>query len=146
MPESALLPAIVLEQVLPSPAAKVWRVLTEPALRRAWLMEGDFRPEVGYRSSLQGRSGLWEGVAACEVREVESERRLACSWRGESSDPSQGRDTQVTWTLTPVGTGTRVRVEHSGFRTEERVRHEEAERAWKRSFKVLATVTDWLVA
>jgi uncharacterized protein YndB with AHSA1/START domain len=146
MPESAQLAPIVVEQVLADPPHKVWRVLTEPALLRAWLMEGNFQASVGYRCTLHGGNGRWDGVVACEVLDVEAPVRLVYRWRSEHPAQSQGRDTRVTWALKGLAQGTQLHLEHAGFGSEERAGYEQAVRTWQRSFKVLTTVTEWLVA
>ena len=49
-----------------------------------------------------------------------SNRKLVYSWKGGAdSNVSYGTklDTLVTWTLTPVAGGTRLRLVHAGFRS-----------------------------
>ena len=60
------------------------------------------------------------GVAP--VLEVVPARRLVYSWRGGASGNTKygaALDTVVTWTLTPVSQGTRLRLVHAGFRSPE---------------------------
>jgi uncharacterized protein YndB with AHSA1/START domain len=145
MAERAVEAPIVVESVLPHKAAKLWRVLTEPALLRGWLMEGDFSAVAGNRSTLHGRPGHWPGSVACEVEEVEVPLRLRVRWRGAPGAP-HGRDTRVTWTLASADGGTRLRMEHSGFGADETAGREEASRTWQRSLELFATVSEWLQA
>ena len=112
---------IVVEDVLPHPPATVWRALTMSELIGRWLMPNDFRPEVGHRFTFRTQPmGGWDGVVHCEVLEVEPNRRLVYSWKGGSDDnPRYGSelDSMVVWTLTAEGTGTRLRLVHTGFRS-----------------------------
>jgi uncharacterized protein YndB with AHSA1/START domain len=105
---------IIREVVYPHPPAAVWRALTEPAALSAWLMPNDFRPEVGHKFQFRVPKPPigWRGIVDCEVLVVDPPRRLSYTWLG---DPKY-RPTKVTWTLEPVEGGTRLRLEHTGFR------------------------------
>lgn len=111
--------AIVIECDLPHAAGKVWRTLTEPALLAKWLMPNDLRLEVGHRFTFQAAAvNEWRGVVHCEVLAVEPKRRLSYAWRGDAPNPDgygERLDTVVTWTLTPIDTGTRLLLVHDGF-------------------------------
>jgi len=111
--------AIVIDCDLPHSPAKVWRTLTEPKLLATWLMPNDIRPEPGHRFTFQAKpADGWDGVVRCEVLEVTPQRRLRYAWRGGSpglDGYGQPIDTVVTWTLQPTDTGTRLRLEHTGF-------------------------------
>jgi len=101
---------IVFEAIYPSPLAAVWRALTDPAEIKVWLMESDFAPVLGHAFTFRTtpRPGF-NGIVECKVLEIEPERRLSYSWVGG------GIDTVVTWTLSPHGEGTAVKLVHSGF-------------------------------
>ncbi|MGH8026934.1 MAG: SRPBCC family protein, partial [Pseudoxanthomonas sp.] len=63
-------------------------------------------------------AGEWDGVIHCQVLEVVPNERLAYAWKGghEGNDGYGSKlETIVTWTLTRVANGTRVRLVHSGF-------------------------------
>lgn len=104
---------IAVETVYPHPPERVWRALTDPDELEAWLMKNDFEPRVGHRFQFRDepRPG-WRGIVDCEVLEVEEPRRLAYTWRGDE----EGEPTVVTFTLDPADGGTRLRLEHTGFR------------------------------
>jgi uncharacterized protein YndB with AHSA1/START domain len=107
--------SVVVEYDLPHPPKKVWRALTEPQLIARWLMENDFRPEVGHRFTFKAPpQPQWDGTVQCEVLEVVPHERLRYSWVGGAGEFRL--DTTVTWTLTarPSG-GTLLKLEHSGF-------------------------------
>jgi uncharacterized protein YndB with AHSA1/START domain len=107
---------IVAEDVLPHALAAVWKVLTTCRLITRWLMPNDFEPVVGRKFNFRrAPMGDWNGVVDCEVLEVVPESRLVYSWRGGFGTPGE-LDTIVTWTLTSVEAGTRLRMVHAGFR------------------------------
>lgn len=112
---------IVVEEVLPQSPEKIWRALTTAELLARWLMPSDFEPVVGKRFHFRTQlMGDWDGVVHCEVLEIVPLKRLVYSWKGGSkNNPKYGSvlDSVATWTLEPVGTGTRLKLVHSGFRS-----------------------------
>jgi uncharacterized protein YndB with AHSA1/START domain len=113
---------IVVEEVFPHAPELVWKALTIGKLITRWLMEpSGFEPVVGNRFTYQTKpAGAWDGTIRCEVLEVVPNACFAYAWRG-GDDANQGYgsklDTLVTWTLTKVPAGTRLRLVHSGFVT-----------------------------
>ena len=122
--------SVVVERDIPYPPEKIWRALTQPHLIEEWLMKNDFSPVVGHRFSL---SGDW-GAAACEVLELEPNRTLAYTWA------AMGLDSVVTWTLTPTGAGTHLRMEQKGFRADQQRAYQGAQYGWKSFFAKLEQV------
>jgi uncharacterized protein YndB with AHSA1/START domain len=112
--------SIVVERLIPHPADKIWRALTSSELIAEWLMQNDFAPVAGHGFTFRAAPVPgWSGVTNCVVLDVDPPRRLAYSW-GDGSESDSGLQTVVTWTLVPEGDGaTRVRMEHSGFRTQD---------------------------
>jgi uncharacterized protein YndB with AHSA1/START domain len=110
---------IVVDYDLPQSPEQVWRVLTEPALLAQWLMPNDLKPVVGHHFTFQAKPVPgWDGVVHCEVLEVDAPRRLRYSWCGGSKELEgfgHRLETVVSWTLTSVGSGTRLHLEHAGF-------------------------------
>jgi uncharacterized protein YndB with AHSA1/START domain len=111
---------IVVEEVLPHAPETLWQTLTTGELIDRWLMPSTgFAPVAGTRFTLQTTpAGAWDGVIHCEVLEVVPHERLSYSWRGGhdgNTEYGSRLDTVVTWTLTKVEGGTRLRVVHSGF-------------------------------
>jgi len=99
------------EAVYPHPQEKVWRALTEPAAIAQWLMETTFEPRLGHKFQFRAKPQPgWSGIVDCEVLELSAPHRLAYSWKNESID------TRVTFTLEAVPGGTRLRLEHAGFK------------------------------
>jgi uncharacterized protein YndB with AHSA1/START domain len=100
--------AIEHEAVYPHSRERVWRALVDPTELAAWLMPTDFAPEVGKEFKLE--TGSPEvGTIQGEVLEIDEPRLLRCRWTGGFGD------TQVTFELTPEGSGTRLHVRHDGW-------------------------------
>jgi len=112
--------SIVIERELPYPPEKIWRALTQPQLIEEWLMKSDFKPVIGHRFDLRAD---W-GAVACEVKTVEPHKTLSYSWG------AHGLESIVTWTLTPTRTGTRLRMEQSGFRPDQQQAYQGAQHGW----------------
>ncbi len=131
--------SLVIERELPHPQEKIWRALTEGALIEAWLMKNDFKPAVGHRFSFRSTPvPNWDGVINSEVLEVKPTSRLAYTWA------SMGLESVVTWTLTPTDGGTHVRMEHSGFPSEESASYKGAKYGWQSFIGKLESVVGGL--
>jgi uncharacterized protein YndB with AHSA1/START domain len=119
--------SLIIEKLMPHPPEKIWRALTESPLIGTWLMANDFRPEVGHKFTLRTKPvPNWSGVVECEVLTIDPNQRLSYNWG------SMGLNTVVTWTLTPSDAGTRVRMEQSGFPSEEGANYKGASYGWQR--------------
>jgi uncharacterized protein YndB with AHSA1/START domain len=111
---------IVVEEVLPHAPETIWKTLTTGELIDRWLMKSTgFEPVAGTRFTLQTTpAGAWDGVIRCEVLEVIPNERLVYAWKGgHEANAGYGSrlDTVVTFSLSRVENGTRLRVVHSGF-------------------------------
>lgn len=128
--------SIVIERTLAHPPEKVWRALTQSSLIAEWLMENDFEPRLGGRFQFRSRPmGNWNGIVDCEITVFEPPRRLVYTWKGGSTqNAAQGAalDSLLEWTLTPVPGGTRVRMEHSGFKPHNASAYETLSGGWPR--------------
>lgn len=120
--------SVVVERELPFPPEKLWRALTQPHLIEEWLMKNDFEAAEGHRFQLRGD---WGGVLHCEVLTIEPQRTLSYSWNHAHEDPAYDLRSVVTFTLTPTGAGTRLRVEQSGFRPNQRQAFGGAMHGWR---------------
>jgi uncharacterized protein YndB with AHSA1/START domain len=119
--------SVVIERVFPHPPEKLWRALTEKPLLAQWLMRNDMDAEVGHQ--FQFRSDPvphWDGVIDCEVLVVEPLQRLSYSWS------TLGSDSVVSFTLTPADGGTHLRMEHSGFRPDQKAALRGAHFGWQK--------------
>ena len=132
---------ISIERHLKYPIQKVWEALTTPVILEKWFMESNFRPQLGADFYFHGtpREG-WDGVILCKVTEIEPPYKLAYSWQGNHVEVV----TQVQWELSEVGTGTMLKLKHSGF-LETSVSpidwFEEHVKGWNR---ILGQLTDFL--
>jgi uncharacterized protein YndB with AHSA1/START domain len=111
---------IVVDEVLPHAPEAIWKVLTTGELIGRWLMvPTGFEPVVGKHFTYQTKpAGEWDGTIHCKVLEAVPNQRLVYAWKG-GHDANVGYgsvlDTVVTWTLSRVDKGTRLRLVHSGF-------------------------------
>jgi uncharacterized protein YndB with AHSA1/START domain len=132
---------LVIEREMPHPPEKVWRALTQGQLIAEWLMANDFQPVVGHRFTFRATPVPgWSGIIECEVRVVDPHERLCYSWG------TLGLGSEVVWTLTPTGGGTLIRMEQSGFPSEEGANYKGAKYGWQRFIGNLERVLDNLGA
>ena len=129
--------SVVVERELPHPPAKIWRALTQPHLMEEWLMKNDFKPVVGHSFNLRG---AWGGVLDCEVLAVEPNKTLSYTWNFAHDDAAFDLKSVVTFTLTPTRVGTRLRMEQSGFRPEQKQAFGGAKHGWQKFFAELERV------
>jgi len=116
---------LVIEREMPHPPEKIWRALTETSLIDQWLMSNDFLPVVGHKFTFRSTPVPgWNGIIDSEVLVVEPNSRLIYSWG------TMGMESAVTWTLTPTPGGTHVRMEQSGFPSEESASYKGAKYGW----------------
>lgn len=108
---------------------KVWRALTDPVLLAEWLLPViDLKLEHGAAFRLQAPSFPgWDGTVNCRMLEIETHRKLSYSW----SVGDMGLDTVVTFTLTPVGSGTHLSLVQSGFKSSQKQNFAGAQYGWK---------------
>ncbi|CAN7592574.1 SRPBCC family protein [Pararhizobium sp. LjRoot238] len=118
---------VIVEREIAHPPEKIWRALTQPHLISEWLMKNDFSPVVGHRFNLRGE---WGGVLDCEVLVVEPQRTLSYTWNFKHDDPAFDLNSVVTFSLSPTTTGTRLRMEQSGFRPDQRQAYGGAKAGW----------------
>ena len=141
MSSDELTRGVVVERELAHPPAKVWRALTESALIDDWLMANDFIPVVGHRFQLRTTPmPHWNGVLDGEVLEVDPPRRLVYTWCDSADEAAGGLKTVVTWTLSSTATGTRLRMEQSGFRPQDENNRRGAQFGWQKNLDKLAGV------
>ena len=112
---------IVVDEVFPHAPETIWKTLTKGELMARWLgmTPRGFEPVKGKQFTYQTTpGGAWDGVIQCEVLEVIPNQRLVYSWKGgHEQNVGYGAplDTVVTFTLSKVENGTRLRAVHSGF-------------------------------
>lgn len=129
--------SVVVEREIPHAPEKIWRALTQPHLIEEWLMKSDFQPRLGHRFSLRGE---WGGVLDCEVLAIEPNRTLSYTWNFAHDDPAFDLKSVVTFTLTPKGAGTHLRMEQAGFRPEQKQAIGGARHGWQQFLAKLEQV------
>jgi uncharacterized protein YndB with AHSA1/START domain len=129
--------SVVVEREIPHPPEKLWRALTQPHLIAEWLMKNDFLAMVGHRFSLRGD---WGGVLDCEVLAIEPNKSLSYTWYHAHDDAAYNLNSIVTFTLTPTGAGTRLRMEQRGFRPDQKQAFGGAMHGWQQFFGKLEQV------
>ena len=107
---------IAQEIVIDAPVERVWSALTEAEHIRHWFAfdgaEIDLRPGGALVMRWQEH-----GTYQARIERVEPPYRFAWRWpRLAEETPGAGNSTLVEFTLTPEGSGTRLRVVESGFR------------------------------
>lgn len=122
--------SVVVEREIPHPPEKIWRALTQPQLIEEWLMKTNFKPEVGHRFDFRAD---W-GSVDCQVVTVEPNRTLSYTWG------AHGLESIVTWTLSPTGAGTHLRMEQVGFRPDQKQAYAGAKFGWARFLENLEQV------
>jgi len=130
MTQSATTRSLVVERELPHPPEKIWRALTQADLIDEWLMKNDFKPVVDHRFNLRAD---W-GVVDCQVLVVEPNKTLTYTWN------AYGLKSVVTWSLTVTSTGTRLRMEQSGFPPDQPQYYQGAKGGWQGFFARLEQV------
>ena len=90
-------------------------------------MKNDFKPAVGHRFSLRmDPQPHWNGVVDCQVLVVEPNKALSYAWG------ALGLESVVTFTLTPAGAGTHLRMEQLGFRPDQAQAYHGAQYGWQK--------------
>jgi uncharacterized protein YndB with AHSA1/START domain len=93
-------------------------------------MKSDFQAVVGHGFNFRGD---W-GAVDCKVLEVEPNKTLSYTW------DAMGLTSVVTWTLTPKGAGTQLRMEQAGFKADQQQAYQGAKFGWQKFFASLEQV------
>lgn len=104
---------LIIEKLLPAPAARVWKALTSKAEMKEWYFDLDeFRPEKGFRFSFSGKGQKGEEyVHLCEVTEVIPMKKLTYSWTYQHIKGYS----EVSFELFEEGEHTRLKLTHTGL-------------------------------
>ncbi|MBY5354456.1 SRPBCC domain-containing protein [Rhizobium leguminosarum] len=151
MSDTALKPdtqEIVVDEVFPHRPETLWKTLTTADLMGRWLMmPAGFEPVEGKRFTYQTTpAGAWDGTIHCQVLEVKPNKRLSYAWKGgHEGNAGYGSplDTVVTFILSEVEAGTRLRLIHSGFilpRNE--TAFQKMGEGWKKVVKNIGAIVD----
>lgn len=103
--------SILLVREFKSPRHKVWKALTDSDALARWLMPNTFSHQLGAEFTFTTKPGPgFDGIVKCRVLAIEEESLLRYTWVGG------GIDTVVEWTLEEIPGGTRLTLNHSGFK------------------------------
>jgi uncharacterized protein YndB with AHSA1/START domain len=128
---------LIIERDLPHPPTKVWRALTQRALIAEWLMANDFELKMGRAFQLRTEPvGGWSGIIDCEVVAIDEPRLLSYRWE------SMGLKTVVAFTLTATAAGTHLRMEQSGFASQDDQNYRGATYGWQKFLAQLEQVLE----
>jgi uncharacterized protein YndB with AHSA1/START domain len=126
MTDSAPTISLIIEREMPHPPEKIWRALTQGSLIQQWLMSNDFEPVVGHSFTFRSTPVPgWDGIIRSEVKVVQPPSHLAYSWA------TMGTECMVIWTLTPTADGTHLRMEQTGFASEQDRAYKGASYGWQ---------------
>jgi uncharacterized protein YndB with AHSA1/START domain len=118
---------LVIERDMPHAPEKIWRALTGGPLIEEWLMANDFQPVVGHAFKFRSKPVPgWDGIIDAEVLNVEPNKTLSYTWG------SMGLKTIVLWSLRATKTGTLLRMEQSGFRSDSDASYKGATYGWQK--------------
>jgi uncharacterized protein YndB with AHSA1/START domain len=139
---------IIVDEVFPHAPETIWKTLTTGQLIGRWMMEPTgFEPVEGKRFTFRtSPAGAWDGVIHCQVLEVLPNQRFAYAWKGgHEANAGYGSplDTVVTWILSRVENGTRLRLVHSGFvRPKNDTAFKNMSEGWKKVVKNIGAIVD----
>lgn len=103
---------IVLEAFYPYPPERVWQAVATSEGLAAWFCPNNFKPEVGHKFQFVSKPQAgWNGIMACEVQEITPPSKIVYTFGSNMLS-----DTLVTWTLEAAPGGTKLRLEHTGFK------------------------------
>ncbi len=107
---------------------KVWRALTDPVLLTEWLLPVvgfELEPGAAFTFKTQPYPG-WDGTVNCQLLEIEVHRKISYTW----VVGGMALETVVTFLLTPTPSGTRLSLEQSGFKPEQKQNFGGARYGW----------------
>jgi uncharacterized protein YndB with AHSA1/START domain len=131
--------SLVIEKEMPHPPEKVWHALTQGPLIKEWLMDNDFQPVVGHKFNFRSTPvPNWDGVIASQVLVVEPNKKLSYSWG------TMGMESVVVWTLQATSGGTLLRMEQSGFASDQDAAYKGANYGWRKFMGTLEQVVSRL--
>jgi len=104
----------VIERLYNASPSSVWKAITDKDQLKQWYFDiSEFKPQVGFEFSFEGRNEGRVFVHLCRVTEVIPGKKLAYSWRYEGHEGNS----LVTFELSGEGDKTRLKLTHEGLGT-----------------------------
>jgi uncharacterized protein YndB with AHSA1/START domain len=105
---------VIIERTYNAPAEKLWKAITDKADMKQWYFDvSDFKPEVGFEFTFEGKNDDRVFVHLCKVIEVVPGKKLTYSWRYQGA----AGNSFVTFELFDEGETTRLTLTHEGIET-----------------------------
>lgn len=103
---------ISIEKIYPYPIEIVWKAISTKESLEEWLMPNDFQLEIGREFTFRTKPQPgFDGIVYAKVLQFEVPNLLVYSWKG---GPLR-KPTTVTFALTSIAEGTKLRFSHTGF-------------------------------
>ena len=104
----------IIERTYQSSPAEVWEALTNPEKMKEWYFDiPGFKPEVGHKFEFFGGTEEKQYKHVCVVTEAIPRKKLSHTWTYEGYPG----ESVVSFELFEEGTGTRLKLTHSGLET-----------------------------
>jgi uncharacterized protein YndB with AHSA1/START domain len=105
----------IIEKLYNAPASRVWKAITSKEEMKQWYFDvSDFKAEPGFEFTFNGEGRNCEKyVHLCKVTELIEGKKLSYTWAYDGYNGTS----EVTFELFPEGSGTRLRLTHSGLET-----------------------------
>jgi len=104
----------VIERTYNAPVEQVWNAITDKNAMKQWYFDiAEFKPEVGFEFSFEGRDKGKVFIHLCKITEVVVNKKLTYSWRYKDYEGSSF----VTFELFDENGKTRLKLTHEGLET-----------------------------
>jgi uncharacterized protein YndB with AHSA1/START domain len=105
---------IIIERTFNAPVHKVWKALTNKDQMDQWCFKvSDFKPEVGFEFTFEGKRENTTYHHICKVTEVVFCKKLSYTWQYKGIEGNS----LVTFELFVGGDTTRLKLTHTGLET-----------------------------
>lgn len=105
---------VIIERTFSVPVTKVWEAITDAKKMKEWYFNiENFKPEVGFKFQFLAGSEDKKYLHICKITEAEEGKKLSYTWNYDNYPGNSS----VTFELFESGTGTRIKLTHSGLDT-----------------------------
>jgi len=104
----------VIERTYNAPVEQVWNAITDKNAMKQWYFDiAEFKPEVGFEFSFEGRDKGKVFIHLCKITEVVVNKKLTYSWRYKDYEGNSF----VTFELFDENGKTKLVLTHTGLHT-----------------------------